>query len=539
MITIAPAEAQGTPIVGSTQPATADPPVTRPATRPIRVPLFANVKFDSFDAHPFEFTPPAKGKWAKIVFVGDFHCTAGVQYDRTCTVFLGNVNIFFGTTAEPGAKTAPSWHVERDLTDYAALFTAARAGNVSLGNIVNKQLTGVLSGSAYLLFYPAAKGAPAAAPADFVFPLNSQNGAISLPDAKSTLAATFTFPTNTVRVYLDLILQGQGGDEFWYLSVPDSVKEELQSSGGTAFREGEVAIDGKPAGIAPIFPWIFTGGIDPLWWRPIPGIQTLNLAPWRVDLTPFAGMLDERRPHTVSVRVLNDSGSFSTCGALLVYTDPHATRVTGKLVEDTLSAPVPQVSTSLHKSALGEIGGPVSLTAHRKLVIDGWVETSRGLVETRVEEDFTFTNRQTYVLTPAKQSVDLAQDQRIKVHTMTHGRGSKSESIADTDWPLAMHLADPASVIAGARAEHTVDQGIRRIEVVVKERRPFTSTLSDMLWSQDTVVFGGQGRRANRSPGSWQSYDYADSAGGHWSRIVATRNLKVTAVVTSPPIPSK
>ena len=55
------------------------------------------------------------------------------------------------------------------------------------------------------------------------------------------------------------------------------------------FREAEVSIDGTPAGVAPVYPWIFTGGIDPFLWQPIPGVHTLNFEPYRVDLTPFAG----------------------------------------------------------------------------------------------------------------------------------------------------------------------------------------------------------------------------------------------------------
>lgn len=86
-----------------------------------------------------------------------------------------------------------------------------------------------------------------------------------------------------------MITQSQIGDEFWYTCVPNDVATELESCGGTAFREAEVSIDGTPAGVAPVYPWIYTGGVDPFFWEPIPGVQTLNFIPYRVDLTPFAG----------------------------------------------------------------------------------------------------------------------------------------------------------------------------------------------------------------------------------------------------------
>jgi hypothetical protein len=65
------------------------------------------------------------------------------------------VNLYFGTTAEPRQNLAPSWHVERDVTDYSALFTNPQSGSVILGNIVNSTYTGIISGSAALEFYPA------------------------------------------------------------------------------------------------------------------------------------------------------------------------------------------------------------------------------------------------------------------------------------------------------------------------------------------------------------------------------------------------
>jgi len=68
----------------------------------------------------------------------------------------------------------------------------------------------------------------------------------------------------------------------------------------TAFREGEISIDGAPAGAAPVYQWIYTGGIDPFFWEPIPGVQALNFCPYRIDLTPFAGVLSNGQPHTIA-----------------------------------------------------------------------------------------------------------------------------------------------------------------------------------------------------------------------------------------------
>ena len=53
------------------------------------------------------------------------------QYDRTATLWLGGVNLYFGTTQEPSATVSPHWHVERDLTDYSALLRQSGQGTGS------------------------------------------------------------------------------------------------------------------------------------------------------------------------------------------------------------------------------------------------------------------------------------------------------------------------------------------------------------------------------------------------------------------------
>jgi len=48
---------------------------------------------------------------------------------------------------------------------------------------------------------------------------------------------------------------------------------ELESCGNTGFRETEITIDGHPPAWRRSFPWIYTGGIDPYLWIPIPGCR--------------------------------------------------------------------------------------------------------------------------------------------------------------------------------------------------------------------------------------------------------------------------
>jgi hypothetical protein len=161
-------------VIGSANTATADPPVPRPDTTPCVVRLFSNDVFADFSPKPFTFIPPAcSGPWAKVVLNADFSVQAGRQFDRTASIWIGGVNVYFGTTSEPSGTVERSWHIERDLTDYAALFKTAQIGHVDLGNVVNSTFTSSLFGTAELQFYPLEHLHRAPVTADAVLPFAS------------------------------------------------------------------------------------------------------------------------------------------------------------------------------------------------------------------------------------------------------------------------------------------------------------------------------------------------------------------------------
>ena len=213
-------------------------------------------------------------------------------------------------------------------------------------------------------------------------------------------------PTNVERVYLDVIAQSQSNDEFWYFCVPNDQASNLLSCGNTAFRETEVSIDGQPAGVAPVYPWIYTGGIDPYLWEPVPGVQTLDFKPYRVDLTPFAGLLSDGNSHTVAVSVFNANGYFLATANLLVFEDHGSMRVTGGVLRNTLSAaPSPTVTEDITLGANSTYTGTVTVGSNRRFEISGYVNTSHGRVETTVNETVDFLSKQEFeVNTPPPTS---------------------------------------------------------------------------------------------------------------------------------------
>jgi hypothetical protein len=526
------------PVVGSTNTTTADPPIARPHTTPCKVTLFSGLTFADYTPKSFAYAPPqaCPGPWAKVVIEGDFAVSAGNQFDRTANVWIGGANVYFGTTPEPSASAGHSWHVERDVTDYSALFASAQAGAVDLGNIVNSTYTGVITGSADLAIYPLERGEPAPSTPDVVLPLSAgpTGGTVALSTSTSALSQSFTLPTNVERAYLDVIAQSQNDDEFWYTCVPDAVASEVESCGGTGFRETEIAIDGAPAGVAPVFPWIFTGGIDPFLWDPIPGVQTLNLAPYRVDLSPFAGLLSDGSPHTVAISVFNADNYFSTTATLLLYTDHGSEQVTGAVTSNTLAAaPVPTVTNGLQTASDGSISGTVTVASARKFAIAGYVETSHGRVTTEITRDIAFSNAQTFTVSATSYIQDIAQKTTLSGLTTTHERGIERVAVTSLEWPLTVNLAVAVASDGSETQTTSIVQTDKRGELVTEDGLPISyGVLSNTVSPTDTLGFDSSGNFTGAT-GTASSQKYFQSGLGVpcYSRAIAAASGAITSVV--------
>ncbi len=471
--------------IGSPNVAVADPVVPLPPTKSCVVTLYTNESFPTVTPtstlplwdgsnHPFTYTPPAAcpGPWEKVVYSADFSVNAGVAYDRTAIVWLGGAVIFLGTTEEPNQLQTASWHINRDITDYSSLLTQAQSGYINLSNWYDPNgalgvgpLTGIYHASAQLLFYPA----PGNPQGNRNGPRNGgQAGLIPRPDQvlnleansldelstpSQQLAATLTLPTNIERAFLDVYAQNQSGEEFFFFDVADqNVASAFEDTYASPYKEAEVTIDGQPAGIAPAYPWIFTGGGDPILWQPIPGVQTLDLQPYRVDLTPFVGLLDNGKPHTIAVNVngldaTNSTGYFQTAASLLLYLDHGGSRVTGQVTEDTLQAtPVVNTDDQVTTTSDGSISGPLSVTSSREFTITGTANTSHGTVTTSIHESMSFSNVQqfTLVASTGANTQDAVQDTKVdKTTTITTGRGPAVVLHEFRDYPLTFNYDVP------------------------------------------------------------------------------------------------
>ena len=526
-----------TPQIGSSNTVSADPAVKRPHGKPCTVQLFMNQPFADFNTKTFGYAPPAEcpGPWTKVVFTADFTVTAGRQFDRTAQLFLGGANLYFGTTAEPRATLSPSWHVERDVTDLSTLLKSSQAGTAILGNFVGVSggvtYDGIIYANAQLEFYPASFLEHGTRAADMVIGMPGNSGAATLGTPNDQLSQSVTLPMNVEAVYLDVIAQSQSNDEFWYLCVPTDLANALQSCGNTGFRETEVTVDGRPAGVAPVYPWIYTGGIDPFLWEPIPAVQTLNFKPYRLDLTPFAGVLSDGKAHTFGISVFNANGYFSVTGNLLIYLDHGAAKVTGAVLSDNLSAqPSPEVVENVTVDSAGNASGPVTVTSTRNYSISGYVDTSHGRVETTVSQKISFNNTQNFTVNTNAYVQDLKQSTTLDSRTTTRKNALVTEEQRSFFYPLEIEYnqmtnADGSSSVLTVADQKYLENEVNRVAGL----EVLSVRTSNHVSSQDTLSFSAAGVRTGHTGNSSQIYVTRDSRGSCYSRALTSVDSVLTA----------
>ncbi|MDE9366148.1 hypothetical protein PZ938_11075 [Luteipulveratus sp. YIM 133132] len=441
----------------------------------------------------------------------------GRQFDRLGWLKVGGVPIFKTSTPEPSADGI-QWSVERDVTAYASLLRSPQDVQMYLGNTVDSTYTGVLDVTVDLTFYGTSAVWPKATTAERVQPLADEVGGAG--DTHGTL----TVAPNTERLVADVYATGSGGgcEEFWYTAAPTTSDDPdywCRTADGP-WRELQVYVDGRLAGIATPYPHIYTGGwSNPYLWYVLPAPRAFDITPVQLDLTPFVGTMTDGRAHRVSIKVRGaDGGGWDVPAAFRSWQDEGSTRVTGSV--RTVEESAPSVTNTVGRDGTyftADLDGSHSLTT------SGQVHTSRGTVTTTVvrsvgerthhfwsdgettDGQSTSMSDQGFVRTAVGPGVPTFQrfrygyrlDGRIDIDDA--GDLTTKISLADTG-------SDESKQGPSRGAWHTWDHRYA----------------GEATWS--TTVPRDQRRATGTS-----SHDFTDrSANGCWHGVIATRNGAVT-----------
>ncbi|PON31949.1 Peptide-N4-(N-acetyl-beta-glucosaminyl)asparagine amidase A [Parasponia andersonii] len=385
-------------------------PIDLPRTRPCsRLVLSHDFGFTYGQPPVFaDYSPPSNcpsNDFSKIVLEWKATCK-GRQFDRIFGVWLGGVELLRSCTAEPTASGIV-WSVEKDITRYHSLLMTNQTLAVYLGNIVDSTYTGVYHVNVTIHFYPAEEktdvhgsnfenlGSGHGSWADLILPI-SRNLPLNdglwfeIKDSMDTQIKEFKIPRNTYRAVLEVYVSFHENDEFWYTNLPNDYIAENDLSdtpGNGPFREVVVSLDGKVVGAVWPFTVIFTGGFNPLLWRPISGIGSFNLPSYEIEITPFLGEILDGKIHTFGFNVTNALNVWFVDANLHLWLDKHSPRTKGKLLKH-ITFPL-DVSQVLDFKGLD---GTFLTTASRRVLSVGLVKSSFGNILTHSIQDFYYSN---------------------------------------------------------------------------------------------------------------------------------------------------
>ncbi|MEU6807146.1 peptide-N4-asparagine amidase [Streptomyces neyagawaensis] len=433
-------------------PVTAAPPVTRPGGVKSCEVTVAEAQFRDFTPFKGTYAPPAEcGKrWSKVVLRLDGK-VKGRQYDRLGYLHIGGVEVLRTSTPQP-SPDGIAWSVEKDVTRYSDTLRAAQPVEMLIGNVVDDTYTGVLDVKVTLTFYA---GRPTA------------EAAVAVPDRVLTLqdGNTLVTPRNSERVVAEVYATGSGGgcEEYWYLTVPETAPYSCKAHDGP-YREVQINVDGQLAGIAAPFPTVWTGGwSNPFLWYVIPGPRAFDIQPIRYDLTPFAGLLNDGRPHRVEVSVVGvpeGQSGWSTPVNVLVWQDEKSAHVTGAL---TMVRAGDLANSSTYTP------GPqhrLDTEGSHRLTVTGHVDTSHGRVTTTVRRSLANTSVHTWSDGENPDALDArwSDDETVTVDGRGPARTTRTQRSYTMDGTTTLGAGDRLRTVLtlGDRATVTETYGGRR-----------------------------------------------------------------------------
>jgi len=293
-----------------------DYPYSVPYTTPQPVRIFTNVASNDITKPNYPPIITSKivnlpsGTHSKILLRVDVQLKSAIpgrlasNYDRALWIFVDGTPLFIGTTAQ-----RYNYAVITDVTHLYPLLTGKHNFTFILGNYIipSLGLTGYFVANVTLLYYP---GQPQNPPTDII-PLwtNGTNNLYPglawtrLTPSRNIATQNITIPGNLTKAYLLLYTEGAAFDEFWWSNIPTD-------------REVLVYSDNKLIAVTQPFPYIYTGGINPFMWRPIPEINTYAFEPLIIDITPYIPFIIGK--HTIKITITNNQNYWLTGGALLL-----------------------------------------------------------------------------------------------------------------------------------------------------------------------------------------------------------------------------
>lgn len=278
--------------------------------------------------------------------------------------------------------------------------------SVYLGNIVDNTYTGVYHVNISFHFYPFEtkkirkldvnydnnldnKWADLIIPISRNLPINDGLW-FEIQNSTDIQSKQFMIPQNAYRAVLEVYVSFHENDEFWPTNLANEYISDNNLTGlpgNGPFREVVVSLDGGVIGAVWPFTVVYTGGVNPLLWRPITGIGSFDLPTYDIEVTPFLGTILDGKSHEFSFGVTNALNVWYVDANLHVWIDKKSEKTNGKLLTQNVSP----LHVSLVSNYTG-LNGTFVTKVTRSIKSTGWVQSSFGKIITESSQVFNYSN---------------------------------------------------------------------------------------------------------------------------------------------------
>jgi hypothetical protein len=234
------------------------------------------------------------------------------------------------------------------------------------------------------------------------------------------------------------------------------------------------------------------------------------------------------------VNVFNADFGFSTTATLLLFLDHGSTQVTGAVTENTIgSDPTPNVVENLTTANNGNITGNVMVTSSRSFRVTGFARTSHGRIETKVQQDIEFSNRQDFNITSTAFVQNITQDTTISsITTSRHEQDENAVTVQKMDWPLQLDFSFIVNPDGSGSQTTTIQQAYNKTQVAPGNNGPAVTVVSNSVSPSDTLLFDSSFNiTGHQNQVSTQRYFTKSSAGECFSRTITAADGLLTNII--------
>ncbi|KAE8713031.1 Peptide-N4-(N-acetyl-beta-glucosaminyl)asparagine amidase A [Hibiscus syriacus] len=186
------------------------------------------------------------------------------------------------------------------------------------------------------------------------------------------------------------------------LPLNDGLRFEIENSSDVKVREFDIplnvyravlevevviSLDGEVVGAVWPFTVVYTGGINPLFWRTISGICSFDLPSYDIEISPFLGNLLDGKMHELSFSVTNALNVCYVDANLHLWLDSKSGKTEGKLLQHHV-VPLDVSSVFDFKG----LNGTFVTNTTRFVSSTGWVKSTYGTFATKYVQDLRYSN---------------------------------------------------------------------------------------------------------------------------------------------------